>query len=77
MDGLPPKNRIRKEENTVKICMHSPEPDLPEYESMTRDELVKELVKPRIREARLKKGCEAKGDGAAETAAISGNWNME
>ncbi len=77
VNGLPPKNRIQKEENTVKICLHSSEPDLSEYESMTRDELIKELVKSRIREARLKKGYEVKGDGAAKTVTASGNWNMK
>ena len=35
--------------------MHSSEPDLSEYESMTKDELIMELVKSRISEARLKK----------------------
>ncbi len=44
--------------------MHPYEPDLSEYESMTKEELIKELVKSRISEARLKKGCEVKGDGA-------------
>ena len=35
-----------------------------EYEAMTKDELIHELVKARIVEARLKKGYEVKGDGA-------------
>ena len=48
VNGLPPKNRIQKEENIVKICIHSSEPDLSEYESMTKEELIKELVKSRI-----------------------------
>ena len=77
VNGLPPKNRIQKEENTVKIGARSSEPDLSEYESMTKDELVKELVKSRIREARLKKGYEVKGDGAAKTVTIFDNWNMK
>ena len=55
VNGLPPKNRIQKEESTVQISVHSSEPDLSEYESMTKDELIKELVKSRISEARLKK----------------------
>ena len=33
------------------------------YESMTKDELIKELIKSKIAEARLKKGYEVKGDG--------------
>ncbi len=48
VNGLPPKNRIQKVEDTVKICTHSSEPDLSEYESMTKEELIQELVKSRI-----------------------------
>lgn len=44
VNGLPPKNRIHKEETTAKISIHSSEPDLSEYESMTKEELIKELV---------------------------------
>ena len=77
VNGLPPKNRIQKEENTVKISMGSSQPDLSEYESMTKDELIKELVKSRISEARLKKGYEVKGAGAHRTVTIFDNWNMK
>lgn len=77
VNGLPPKNRIRKDEDTVKISAHSAQPDLSEYESMTKDELVRELVKSRISEARLKKGYEVKGDGASGTVTIFDNWNMK
>ena len=40
------------------------DPGLEEYESMTKEELIKELVRARIREERLKKGYEVKGVGA-------------
>ena len=64
-NGLPGKNRgsviVRDEE----VCEpHKPEPALEEYESMTKEELIRELVRSKIREARLKKGYEVKGDGA-------------
>ncbi len=77
VNGLPPKNRIQKEENTVKISVLSSEPDLSEYESMTKEELIKELVRSRISEARLKKGYEVKGDGADRTITVFGSWNMK
>lgn len=77
VNGLPPKNRIQKDENTVRINIYSSEPDLSEYESMTKEELIKELVKSRISEARLKKGYEVKGDGADRTITIFDNWNMK
>ncbi len=38
--------------------------DLQELEAMTREELILEVVKARIAEARLKKGYEVKGDGS-------------
>lgn len=76
VNGLPPKNRIQKSEDIVKICVHSSEPDLSEYESMTKDELIQELVKSRISEARLKKGYEVKGVGVDRTVTIFDNWNM-
>ena len=40
------------------------DPSLEEYEAMTKEELIQELVRTRIREARLKKGYEVKGVGA-------------
>ena len=39
------------------------EPGLEEYEAMTREELIRELVRSKVREARLKKGYEVKGVG--------------
>lgn len=77
VNALPPKNRIQKDESTVKIGVRSSGPDMSEYESMTKDELIKELVKSKIREARLKKGYEMKGVGAGRTVTIFDNWNMK
>ena len=39
------------------------EPGLEEYEAMTKEELIRELVRSKVREARLKKGYEVKGVG--------------
>lgn len=77
VNGLPPKNRIQQDGNTVKISVHSSRPDLSEYESMTKEELVKELLKSRISEARLKKGYEVKGVGVDRTVTVFDNWNMK
>ena len=38
--------------------------DLQDLEAMTKEELILEVVKARITEARLKKGYEVKGDGS-------------
>ena len=77
MNGLSSKNRIQKDENTVKISTYSSEPDLSEYEFMTKEELIKELVKSQINGTQLKKRYEVKGDGADRTIIIFDNWNMK
>ena len=38
-------------------------PDMSQYEKMSRDELLDELIKAKIETARAKKGYEVKGDG--------------
>ena len=44
--------------------------DLDELKTMTKEELIQELIKAKITEARLKKGYEVKGDG---TVILYGN----
>ena len=46
-----------------------------DYETMTKEELIHELVKARIVEARLKKGYEVKGDGAQKEYIPLGSKN--
>ena len=58
---LPPK-RMKKAVTTTSFKTQPPGMD--DLESMTKEELIQELVKARITEARLKKGYEVKGDGA-------------
>ena len=61
---LPPKNGRQSKDGTS-IQKPVPEPNnLEAYEAMSKDELIQELVKARIAEARLKKGYEVKGDGS-------------
>lgn len=38
--------------------------EMPDYEHMSRDQLLEELIKSKINEARAKKGYMVKGDGA-------------
>ena len=57
---LPPKHGQR----SIGALSFKKEPvDLDELKSMTKEELIQELIKARITEARLKKGYEVKGDG--------------
>jgi transposase len=53
------------------------DPDLEAYASMTKEELIREIVRSKIREARLKKGYEVKGDGAEKVFIPLGNKNTK
>ena len=64
-NNLPPmkSGRASKGNRTFIPQSCAPRP-VEEYESMSKEELIEELIKTRIREARLKKGYEVKGDGS-------------
>lgn len=59
-----------KVKNPVKV--HH-EPNLEEYQSMSKDELIQELIAARITEARLKKGYQVKGVGPEKEFIPLGN----
>lgn len=60
VNRLPPKHG----ERSIGALSFRKEPaKLDELKSMTKEELILELIKARITEARLKKGYEVKGDG--------------
>ena len=61
-DSLPPKSPVRYAGNYVYKPSGS-QHDISDYESMTKKELILELIKAKVAEARLKKGCEVKGYG--------------
>lgn len=59
-------NQLPAKCGTKGLCMdtlNNPQPNLEEMQSMSKDELILELIKARVAEARLKKGYEVKGDG--------------
>ena len=58
-NGLPPK----RGERALAVSFKSEPASVEELKNMTKDELIMELAKARIAEARLKKGYEVKGDG--------------
>jgi len=59
---LPPKHN---QQNSHSKAVSSAAPSgLEDYEAMTKEDLIRELVKSRIAQARLKKGYEVKGVGA-------------
>ena len=62
---LPPRrcHNASNDSRYVRLNDLSEADSLEAYEAMSKDELIQELVKARIAEARLKKGYEVKGDG--------------
>jgi transposase len=58
---LPPKNQRKLSAEPIPF-QRNPQ-NLEDFESKTKEELIRELVKARITEARLKKGYMVKGDG--------------
>lgn len=60
---LPPKNKKRPVLDVNHISGTSEAHNLTDYEAMSKEELIQELVRSRITQARLKKGYEVKGDG--------------
>ena len=68
---LPPKRGKR----AISLTSFKTAPvGMEELESMTREQLIQELIKARITEARLKKGYEVKGDG---TVILYGSKNTK
>ncbi len=64
VNHLPPKNG-QKATDCISVKNTIPESiNLEGYEAMSKEELIRELIKSRITEARLKKGYEVKGDGS-------------
>lgn len=58
---LPPKHNTRNFH--IALSSSSKPSGIKEFEAMTKEELIQELVKARITETRLKKGYMVKGDG--------------
>ena len=74
VNQLPVKRNLRGNYGLSKT-KSKPEPSgLEDYEAMSKEELIHELVLARIKEARLKKGYEVKGDG---TVILYGSKNIK
>lgn len=74
-NGLPPKRSAR---NSIQAPSFGSAPaSLEELKAMTKEELIQELVKARITEARLKKGYMVKGDGSDREYILLGSKNTK
>lgn len=73
--NLPARKReksIRNEPSSYSIQY-----DSSDYESMSKEELITELIRSKIRESRLKKGYEVKGDGAEKEYIVYDSKNTK
>lgn len=61
---LPPRGSSRQTKEITKFKAPTAPATIGDYEAMTKQELIEELVMARINEARLKKGYMVKGAGA-------------
>ena len=75
-NGLPARENGQnpKRQKLVKI---ESTPGYEEFDYMTREELIGEIIKARINEARAKKGYLVKGDGAEKVFEPIGNRNTK
>ena len=74
---LPQKARISTERIVnAKVSASMPD-DISDYESMTKEELIRELVLAKINEARAKKGYEVKGVGVEKEYIVYDSRNTK
>ncbi len=71
---LPPKHNRNSRSKVTSAAAPS---GLEDYEAMTKEELIRELVKSKIVEVRLKKGYEVKGVGADKEYILLGSKNTK
>ncbi len=64
-NGLPVRSHppLKNDAQSVKLKNGALSFDLEDYQSMTKEQLIEELIKSKINEARAKKGYEVKGGG--------------
>lgn len=75
---LPPKEPKRSVFGSCRVGPKLPEvPSKADYELLTKEQLIKELMKSRIEQARLKKGYEVKGEGSAKEYIPVGKKNIK
>ena len=69
--GRGKETSLKASNGTVRITGYE------QYESMTREELIRELIMSKINEARAKKGYTVKGDGTEKVFEPIGNKNTK
>ena len=76
-NNLSPKNKSLNNITFSKGSVASSKFDLSDYEIMSKEELIKELVKSKVNELRLKKGYTVEGVGADKVFIPLNNKNIK
>ncbi len=78
-NGLPVRTSISRTKDTEAVILKSSADSfhLEDYQSMTKEQLIEELIKSKINEARAKKGYEVKGDGQSKEFISLNNKNSK
>ena len=76
-NGIPIKSRSDRSVTSA-IGNKATQPfDIEAYKAMSKDELINELIRAKVNEARAKKGYEVKGDGASKEYISLNNRNLK
>ena len=75
--GIPTTTRRDKADSAVLVKNEELPLDIEAYRSMSKEELIDELIKAKVNEARAKKGYEVKGDGASKEYVSLNSRNMK
>ena len=78
-NGLPvqPHKSRKIESPMIKLKNNATSFDLEDYKSMSKEQLIEELIKAKINESRAKKGYEVKGDGPNKEFVSLNNKNFK
>lgn len=72
--GILPEQSVPKRRSSCQVITN---PDIEVYMSMSKEELINELIKAKANELRAKKGYEVKGDGASREYISLNNRNTK
>lgn len=76
-NNIPAKRGSAPSESPMKKVKTNNDFDIEAYQSMTKEQLIDELIRAKVNEARAKKGYEVKGDGPNKVFSILNNKNSK
>lgn len=76
-NGIPLHNQSPSQQNAKKTAASIPTLDMDAYMTMSKEELIDELIRAKVNEARAKKGYEVKGVGVNKEYSSINNKNSK